>query len=179
MAILITGGTGYLGTELVRNLLQRDEDIVIFDIAPRLEVLEGLKGNIKVVYGDLKVWPEVINAVKENEVNGIFHLGGLLGRDSEENPWASFQVNVAGSYHVLEAARLFGVKRVVFASSTGTYGLGAKGAVTDETLQRPTGMYGAGKLYIELLGRFYRRKYGLDFRCIRYSTVMGPGLVAN
>ena len=175
MSILITGGTGKIGLGLAHSLVERGEDVVLFDIAPRIERVADIRDKVKVVQGDLKVWPEVMNVVKENNIDGIFHHGSMLSLPSDENPWASFQTNVAGTMHVLEAARLFGVKRMVFASTEATYGLGTTGTITEETLQRPITMYGAGKLYCELLGRFYRRKFGLDFRCIRYFTVIFPG----
>ncbi len=176
MSILITGGTGFLGAGLARRLLARGEDVVLVDVVPRIERVADIKDRVKVVQGDLKVWPEVLNVVKENNVEGIFHLGAMLSLPSEDNPWASYQTNVAGTMHVLEAARLFGVKRVVFASSGATYGLGIGEVITDETIQRPINMYGVGKLFGELLGRFYRRKFGLDFRCVRYcGVVIGPG----
>lgn len=176
MSILITGGTGFIGVGLAHKMVEKGKDVVLFDIAPRSERVADIKDKVKVVQGDLKVWSEVLNVVKENNIEGIFHLGSMLSLPSEENPWASFQTNVAGTMHVLEAARLFGVKRVVFSSTGGTYGLGIGEVIDDETLQRPTTMYGAGKLYGELLGRFYRRKFDLDFRCLRYFAVMGPGV---
>ena len=176
MSILITGGTGFIGIGLTHKLVERGEDVVLFDIVPQSERVADIKDKIKVIQGDLKVWPEVLNAVKNNSVEGIFHLGSMLSLPSEENPWASFQTNVAGTMHVLEAARLFGVKRMVFTSTAATYGLGTTEVITDDTLQRPITMYGAGKLYGELLGRFYHRKFGLDFRALRYCAVMGPGV---
>ena len=175
MSILITGGTGRLGMGLAKELVERGEEVVLFDIVTREERLGDLKDKVKVVQGDLKNWPEVMNVVKDNNVEGIFHHGSMLSLPSDENPWASFQTNVVGTMNVLEAARLFGSKRVVFASTEGTYGLGTTGVITDETLQRPISMYGAGKLYGELLGRFYRRKFDLDFRSIRYFTVLYSG----
>jgi len=176
MSILITGGTGFIGIGLAQRLAERGEDIVLFDIAPRSERVADMKGKVKVIQGDLKVWPEVMNVVKDNNIEGIFHLGSMLSLPSEANPWASFQTNVAGTMHVLEAARLFDLKRVIFASTAATYGLGTGEVISDETLQRPITMYGTGKLYGELLGRFYRRKFGLDFRALRYCAVMGPGV---
>ena len=82
-----------------------------------------------------------------------------------------------GTFHVLEAARLFAAPQVLFASSIGTYrdDLG-DGPLDDTTLQRPTLLYGAIKLFGELLGRFYRRKYGLDFRGLRYPVIVAPGV---
>lgn len=175
MPILITGGTGFLGTSLARRLVERGEEVVLFATTPRLERLADIKDKIKFVAGDLKIWNDVLNAVRNNGIDGVFHMGGMLSTPSEKNPWASFETNVAGTMHVLEAARFFGVKRIFFASTSGTYGLGIGETVTEETLQRPTSAYGAGKLYGELLCRFYRRKFDLDVRALRYFAVTGPG----
>ena len=175
MSILITGGTGWVGTGLAHRLVERGEDVILFDIAPQIERVADIKNNVKVVQGDQKVWPEVLNVVKENNVEGVFHLGNVPG--SPLHPWAVREGNVAGIMHVLEAARLFGVKRVVFTSSMMTYSLGIPTeTITDETLQRPASEYGATKLYGELIGRFYRKTFDLDFRCIRYPNIFGPSV---
>ncbi len=176
MTILITGGTGFIGVGLAHKLVERGEDVILFDVAPRVERVADIKDKVKIIRGDLTVWPEVLNAVRENKVAGIFHLGSMLSGPAEDNPWMAFQTNVVGTMHVLEAARLFDVPRLVFPSSIGTYGMDIGEVVTDDTIQRPFTFYGAGKLYIELLGRFYMRKFDLDFRCLRYSTVVGPGI---
>ena len=77
MSILITGGTGWVGTGLAHRLVERSEDLILFDIAPQIEGVADIKNNVKVVQGDQKVWPEVLNVVKENNVEGVFHLGTL------------------------------------------------------------------------------------------------------
>ena len=79
-------------------------------------------------------------------------------------------------HHILEAARLFGVRQVMFASSVGTYGLGAGDTITDDTIQRPFTFYGCAKLWGEGVGGWYSRKYGLDFRSLRYAQMVGPGV---
>ncbi len=177
MSILITGGTGWVGTGLAHRLVERGEDLILFDIAPQIEGVADIKNNVKVVQGDQKVWPEVLNVVKENNVEGVFHLGNIPSSKNYANPWAVYEGNVAGIMNVLEAARLFGVKRVVFTSSIMTYGLGIPTeTITDETLQRPASVYGVTKVYGELIGRFYRKKFDLDFRCIRYPNIFGPSV---
>ncbi len=175
MSILITGGTGWVGTGLAHRLVERGEDVILFDIAPQIERVADIKNNVKVVQGDQKVWPEVLNVVKENNVEGVFHLGNAPS--SRLQPWAVYEGNVAGIMNVLEAARLFGVKRVVFTSSMMSYSLGIPTeTITDETLQRPASVYGVTKLYGELIGRFYRKTFDLDFRCIRYPNIFGPSV---
>ena len=177
MSILITGGTGWVATGLAHRLVARGEDIVLFDIAPQIEGVADIENNVKVVQGDQEVWPEVLNVVKENNVEGVFHLAVKHGGPSEDNPRAVYEGNVAGVNNVLEAARLFGVKKVVFTSSIATYGLGVPtDTITDETLQRPISVYGVSKLCGELLGRFYRKRFDLDFRCIRYPNIFSPSV---
>ena len=176
MSILITGGMGFIGVGLAHELVAKGQDVILFDIATRPERVADIKDNVKIIQGDLKVWPEVMNVVKDNKVEEIFHLGAMLSVPSERNPWASFQTNVAGFMYVMEAARLFGVKKVVFPSSVASYGLDTGEVVTDVTLQRPVTAYGASKVYGELLGRFYRRRFDIDFRSLRYGGVIGPGV---
>jgi threonine 3-dehydrogenase len=176
MSKLITGGTGFLGSQLAHLLVDRGEDVVLFDVNVNLNRLMEIKDKVKIIQGNLAVWPEVMNAVKDNNVEVIYHLGSMLSLPSEANPWGSFQANVCGTVNVLEAARLFDVAKVIFTSSLATYGLAVPKVVTDETLQRPTNFYGCGKVYCELIGRFYRSKFGLDFRTFRSPTLVGPGV---
>jgi threonine 3-dehydrogenase len=177
MTKLITGGTGFIGSELARILIQRGEQVVLFDIARNEHRYRDIKDGVKFVQGDLKLWPDVMQTVKKYNIEGIYHLGAMTSLPSEANPWASFEVNVMGTMHVLEAARLLDVKRVVFASTSDTYGLGIGDAITDETIQRPINVYGCGKLAGEIFGRYYRSKLGVDYRCVRISAaVMGPGV---
>ena len=176
MSKLITGGTGFLGSQLAHLLVDRGEDIILFDINPYWNRIKDIKAKVRVIQGNLGNWGEVLNVVKEYKPEGIYHLGSMLSLPSQANPWASFQSNVCGTMHVLEAARLFDVEKVLFTSSFGTYGLGLPQAVTDDTLQRPTSMYGCGKLYCEGLGRFYQTKFGLDFRTFRSPGLVGPGV---
>jgi threonine 3-dehydrogenase len=176
MAKLITGGTGFIGAELAHSLVGQGEEIVLFDVVPNWERIRDIKDKVKLILGNLANSFEVLNAIKENKVVGIYHLGGMLSLPSEANPQASFQANICGTMNVLEAARLFNVARVVFTSTFGTYSLGVGRVITDDTLQRPTTMYGCGKVYCELLGTFYRRRYALDFRSVRLPSIVGPGV---
>jgi threonine 3-dehydrogenase len=177
MASLITGGAGFIGAELAHMLVERGEDVVLFVRTVRKERIGDILDEVKVIQGDIGIGPHIFNAVKENKVTRIYHTGSMLATESDNNPWGSFQTNVGGVYNVLEAARLLDVERVMFTSTIGTYGYGVGSEITDTTLQRPHEMYGVGKLFGEGLGKFYRRRFGLDFRSIRYPTVTGPGVV--
>jgi threonine 3-dehydrogenase len=176
MPSLITGGSGLIGTELARVLANAGEEVVLFSRTMKAGGIGSLGKKIKWVQGDLGIAAHVYNAVKENNITDIYHTGAMLTLVSERDPHGSFQTNVVGTVNVLEAARLFGVKKFLFTSSVGTYGLELGETVTDTTIQRPVDFYGIGKLYCEGLGRFYRRKYGLDFRAVRFAAVIAPGV---
>ena len=178
MATLITGGTGFIGAEIARRLLAGGAtDITAFDISDSPRRLDEIADQVRVVRGDLGNFSQVLDAVRESSPRTIYHMGSMLSIPSDADPPAAFRVNAMGTYHVLEAARLFGVEQVLFASSTGTYAEGmTENFMDDLTLQRPRLFYGACKLFGENMGQFYRRKYNLDFRGVRYPPIVGPGV---
>ena len=176
---LITGGTGFIGSWLARMMMEEGLAVATFSRAKpaRHPILESFGPKWTHFSGSLERMSDVLNPVKESKPEIIYHLGGMLSIPSEGNPQASFGTNVVGMFHVLESARLFGVRIVVYSSTNGTYGLDLEGlgVIDDRTLQRPMTIYGCGKLFGELLGRYYHRKYGIDFRSIRLPAVVGPG----
>jgi len=174
---LVTGGAGFIGSSLAKMILDEGVDVATFDIKPSSPVLEPYGSKWTHFRGNLRDMSEVMTAVKESEPKVIYHLGGMLSTPSEANPQESFATNIVGMFNVLESARLFGVRMVVYASTNGTFGLDLEGltVIDDRTLQRPFTIYGCGKLFGELLGRYYNRKYAIDFRSIRLPAVVGPG----
>ncbi|MFC1946964.1 NAD-dependent epimerase/dehydratase family protein [Chloroflexota bacterium] len=176
MTKLITGGTGYVGSELARILVEQGNKVVLFDITINRFRIGDIANECKIIQGDLSNYSQVLNVVKENDVTEIYHLGSMLTNASDLNPWGSFQTNVIGTYNVFEAARIFNVEKMMFTSTFGTFGLLLDEVLTDVSIQRPITFYGCGKLYCEGLGRYYNRKFGLDFRSIRYAQMIGPGV---
>jgi threonine 3-dehydrogenase len=157
-------------------LVEKGEKVWVFDKFTPPQRFQGVADSIKTIPGDLSNFPKVMEAVKESAPQVIFHLGGMLSLPSNADPQSAYATNVAGTYHVLEAARLFQVPKVIFTSTIATYGLDIQKEVIDDfTLQRPLTMYGATKVFGELLGRFYRTKYQIDFRAVRFPAIIGPG----
>ncbi len=178
MTVLITGGTGFIGVEVARILLKKGEKRpVVFDINPSTKRLDEISDQVKLVRGDLGNFSHVLDVVQTANPSVIYHLGGMLSVPSDEDPAAALRANALGTFHVLEAAKLFNVSQVLFSSTIGTYGLDIQEEViNDYTLQRPQLFYGATKVFGEHMGLFYKRKYGLDFRAIRYPSIVGPGV---
>jgi threonine 3-dehydrogenase len=178
MSVLVTGGTGFIGAQVVRILIEQGEKrVVVFDINPSTKLLDDVADRVEVVRGDLGNFSHVLNVVKAFRPKVIYHMGGMLSVPSDADPAASFRANAMGTFHVLEAARLLDVAQVLFASTIATYGMDIREPVVDDyTLQRPQLFYGCTKVFSELLGQFYKRKYGLDFRGVRYPSIVGPGV---
>jgi threonine 3-dehydrogenase len=177
MSSLITGGTGIIGSALAHILVSQGEEVVLFNRSVRSSRLDDIAGRVTWVQGDVAEWPQVVAAIQGRNIENIYHTGAMLTMLSEQDPWGSFDTNVVGTRNVIEAARLLGVKKMMFTSSIGTYGLGICETVTDTTLQRPVDIYGVGKLYCEGLGRYYRQRFNFDFRSVRFAAVVGPGVV--
>ena len=171
---LITGGLGFLGSNLARQLLKQDQEVLLFDVIPGSKLIEDIKTEVKIVRGDLGNWAEVLDAVRGNHVDCIYHIGAVISEAAEDRPATAYMVNANGTFHVLEAARMFGAS-VVFASSTATFGPGLSHRVNEDTVQRPISMYGVTKAFAEKLGEYYHRRYKVNFRATRFPSVLGPG----
>ncbi len=176
MGVLITGGGGFTGSRLAEKFIQRNEKVIIFDMAFSDKQIKSTSDKITLVRGDISNWHEVFNVIKDYNIKTIFHLAAMLTVPSEANPWRSIDVNALGTYHVLEAARIFQVEKVLFTSSIGTYGVTQDTVVTNQTAQRPTNIYGISKVFGELLGLYYHKKFGIDFRGVRFPSLLGPGV---
>lgn len=174
MVHLITT-TNFIGRSLADLLVSEGEDVALFGDPVEPRKLGHLESRVTVVRGHLAHSNEVLDVVRETRPEGIFHLGQLFAKDSAEDPWEAYRTNAGGTYNVLEAARLFNVPKVIYFCTQGTYGPGISGELNLESPQRPPTMYGATKLMGELLGRVYHQRFGVDFRCIRFPPLFGPG----
>lgn len=170
--VLLTGSTGQIGVELAAMMRARygADNVVASDIkVPAGSLKEG-----KFVYLDVCDADSIHKVVVENEIDTIVHLASLLSAVGEKNPHLAMRVNVRGSENVLEVANQHKLK-VFIPSTIAVYGPSTpKDMTPDETVLRPTTIYGTTKVYMELLGEYYHRKFGVDFRSVRY-----PGIISN
>lgn len=176
MATMITGGAGFIGSCLAKLLIDEGERPVLFDIAPVQGPLTEQDGRFIFERGSLAHLPVVMDCVERHAIDRIFHLGGMLSLPSEQNPWGAFDANVVGTWNILEAARIKKMRQVVYGSTIATYSKDIPGDVIDDrTIQRPSSFYGITKTFGELTGRWYQRRFGLDFRGVRLPSIVGPG----
>ena len=172
---LITGGHGFIGYYVVKLLLDEGEQVVLFDVAPESRLTRGIKDNVKIVRGDLSNWAQVLDAVKSNAIHCIHHAGAPLPPVTEQHPAAAYAVNVTGTFNVLEAARLFDLKSVIYLSSLATFGRDVPPVVPNDASQRPPNMYGVTKVCGERLGEYYYTRFGVNFRAVRFPPIIGMG----
>jgi nucleoside-diphosphate-sugar epimerase len=172
--VVVTGGGGFIGSNLVRALLERGDEVRVLD-----NFSTGNRANldaldVEIVEGELRSYERVHNAVRKTEV--VYHLGALGSVPrSVQDPLTSSAVNVEGTLNVLLAARDEGVRRVVFSSSTSVYGSSRKLPTTEDTPPDPISPYGVAKLAAERYCISFSRVYeSFESVVLRYFNVFGP-----
>ncbi|MDP2728376.1 MAG: NAD-dependent epimerase/dehydratase family protein [Dehalococcoidia bacterium] len=182
MSILLTGGMGAIGSWVARELVEAGHRPVLYDSRADFTLIPDLAGKVDVVLGDLLDLPCLVRVVLERKIERIMHLAAMMPPQAQANPYLGFQVNALGTVHVLEAARIGGVRRVVYTSSKGVYGtIGGEHShpvyrpLSEDYPAWPNSVYGATKLAGEHMGSNYRRNYGLDFVVLRFGSTYGPG----
>ncbi len=172
-SFVVTGGSGFVGTQLVEALLHGGaERVVIFDksVTPAASSLAAKKPRVTLVEGDLsnaKLLQEMLSGV-----HGVFHLAVLPLGDCEKEPRRALDININGTFNLIEAAAQAGVGKVVYSSASSVYGDTLE--VMDERHSfHPSTMYGVSKLCGEFLFRPFAKK--LPFVVLRYMNVYGPG----
>lgn len=173
--VLVTGGGGFIGSNLVRGLLARGDSVRVLDnfSTGHRGNLEELAPEVEIVEGELRSYERVHNAVRGVEV--VFHLGALGSVPrSVQDPLTSSAVNVEGTLNVLLAARDEGVRRVVFSSSSSVYGPTREIPTTEMTTPDPISPYGVAKLAAERYCISFSRVYSsFESVVLRYFNVFG------
>ncbi len=174
MKILVTGGNGFIGHYVVRQLHEKGVGVVSFHRGPVPQYQEDLAGRVTFVRGDILNPLDLVEAVEKNGVQRIVHMAGLGGPLCQSNPGLAYEINILGTRNVLETARILGIDRVVYASSVALYGDVAGDRLVEESPKNPLSVYGMCKVAAEHLGFTYTENWGLDFVSIRPCMGLGP-----
>ena len=177
MTILVLGGTGFIGSRLTERLVNRGHKVICFDLYPDYAKVAHLD-NVEVFVGDVTHIEDLIDAVQKFQVRRIVNLAYILPPESEEKLQLAVRVNLMGMNNVFEAARLMGIKRVVYASSIAVYGLQSSYGdrqVTEEDDCYPETVYMSHKLWNEFMARKYMERYNIIIPGLRIANVSGPG----
>jgi UDP-glucuronate 4-epimerase len=183
MRILVTGGAGFIGSHLVEKLLAARHEVVILDdfndfYDPQIKHanIAGFVSDVTVCHVDLRDSESVRTLFHRAEVDAIVHLAARAGvRPSIQHPRLYYDTNVIGTLHLLESARMTGVERFIFASSSSVYGASKKVPFCeDQHLTQTLSPYGATKIAGEFLCSTYSHLYKMRVVALRYFTVYGP-----
>jgi UDP-glucose 4-epimerase len=173
MKTLVTGGAGFIGSNLVRLLLAEGHEVTVLD-----NLSSGYRRNldpfpeVRLIEGDVRDVGAVGRAVRGAEA--IFHLAASVGnKRSIEHPIEDSEINVIGTLRVLEAAQSMGARKVVFSSSAGIFGELKTLPIREDHPAEPISPYGASKLGAEKLCLVYSQLYPLETICLRYFNVYG------
>ena len=172
---LVTGGAGFIGSNLARFVLDAGHDVTVLDnfATGKPENLDEIRDRIELIEGDIRDRDAVDRAI--DGCSAVFHEAALGSVPrSVEDPQTSHDVNVNGTITVLEAARAAGVKRIVFAASSSAYGDQEQSPKHEGMVPAPISPYAAGKVACEVYMRGYAAVYGLETLCLRYFNVFGP-----
>ena len=172
MKALVTGGAGFIGSNVVDRLLQRGHDVVVLDDLSG-GYRENLPARVGLVVADVRD-AEAVQAAAAG-CSTVFHLAASVGnKRSIDDPRHDAEVNLVGMVSVLEAARANGIGKVVFSSSAGIFGELKTLPIDEDHPQDPDSPYGVSKLAAEKLALVYNKLHGMHNVCLRYFNVYGP-----
>lgn len=185
--IMVTGGAGFIGSHICRYLVDKDQDVLIYDNLneEQLSIVKKIRladtwNKLKVLNGDICDFPQLLQTIKENEIEKIVHTAAITFIPTAiKNPSLTFRINVEGAFNILEAARINDVKKVVYISTASIYGDFQKTLVDETHPLEAKDIYGATKLAADRLSMSYNRTYGLDVAVVRTTSVYGPGDLEN
>jgi UDP-glucose 4-epimerase len=168
---LVTGGAGFIGSNIVKRLLaQGKQPVVLDDLSSGYE--ENLLPGVKFIRGDVRDRDAVAKAMAG--CGTVLHLAASVGnKRSIDDPLTDASINMIGTLNVLEAARQHGIKRIVFSSSAGIFGELKTLPIAEDHPQDPDSPYGASKLAAEKMCLVYNKLHGMRNVCLRYFNVYG------
>lgn len=183
MAYLVTGGTGFIGSYVVRSLLRAGQRVVAYDLVPdenviRLVCSADELARINIVAGDILDVVHLYRVIKEHRIRRVLHLAALLSDISQSRPALSVRVNCDGLNNVFEAARFFELEKVVWISTGGVFGPAKwhkQEFVPDNGAHYPVHVYSACKSLNEFMAHHYYDSYGVNNTGLRFGMVYGFG----
>ena len=180
MNVLITGA-GLAGCHSARALAERGHQVMLFDVAPNVEYVRSVAGDLPVHQGDVRDLPDLAETMQREQVEVVIHTAYMIGDRLNQHPYSGLSVNIGGTIAVAEAARLTGVRRLVFAGTFGVFnwGLRPEAPVAEDFPVIGNAFYRASKIACEGILTSYAGKYGLQLAIVRFAQVYGIGHYAG
>ncbi|MBS3100941.1 NAD-dependent epimerase/dehydratase family protein [Candidatus Woesearchaeota archaeon] len=172
MKILVTGGSGFIGTYITSHLLENGHSVKILDLKE-----PGIK------HKNLEFVKKSILDKIANDIRGcdaVFHFAALLGVDnSDKKPLETMKINLEGSVNVFKSAIDAGVKSMIYSSSSEVYGEPRELPIKEDSVKGPVSTYGVSKLAAEIYAKAFNQEFGTGIRVVRFFNVYGPGQEAS
>jgi len=180
MKILVTGGAGYIGSFMVKRLLDLGRKVVVFDNLERGHK-EAIDKRAKFAQGDIKSFVTLKNLFSSEKIDAVMHFAGYISvEESVEKKDLYYQNNVEGSKNLLRAMMEIGsVDKVIFSSSAAVYGNSKKIPIPEDHPKNPTSPYGKSKLEVEEMLESFQKEEGLNFVSLRYFNAAGAAFDAS
>lgn len=173
MSILVVGGAGYIGSHMVKRLVEQNRDVVVVD-----NLSTGHRGavdkGVKFYEGDIRDHAFLKEVFDQEAIDTVVHFAAFsIVPESMEKPLKYFDNNTAGMVALLEEMRDHDVKRIIFSSTAATYGVPEKSPIEETDRQAPINPYGESKLMMEKIIKWADQAYGIKFVALRYFNVAG------
>lgn len=169
--ILITGGSGFVGSHMVKKFAEENNQVLVFDVR---EPQYHLEKNVEYITGDIFNMESLRSAVLRADV--VVHLVGLADSGAcQKDPYKSFRLNLLSLQNVLETCRAIGNKKVVFPSSAAVYGITEDLPIKEGFVPQPTNIYSWHKFLCEKMIQSYQKNYGIRYVILRFFNVYGKG----
>jgi len=174
MAILVTGGAGYIGSHMVHGLVADGEQVVVLDnLSTGFDW--AIAAQAKLVVGDIADQALVVRLIAEHGIDSIIHFAGsVVVPDSVADPLGYYRNNTVNSRALIECAVKGGVRNFIFSSTAAVYGNPAQVPVREDDQLQPMSPYGSSKLMTEIMLRDAAHAHGLSYVVLRYFNVFGP-----
>lgn len=173
MTILVTGGAGYIGCHVVRQLTEAGYKVVVFDNLSTGFVQALIHGE-ELIIGDLSDTSALNKAFEGHQFDAVFHFAAsIVAPESVEKPLPYYRNNTGNTVNLLDVSVKYGVKRFIFSSTAAVYGLPEKGMASEDTPTRPINPYGQSKLMSEIILQDASLAHGLRYLALRYFNVAG------
>ncbi len=179
MAYLVTGGTGFIGSHICRDLVREGHKVISLDIILDYTILNEIMtpeeiSSISFELGDTNDFLQLALLIKKYDIKKIIHLASPLHPFSDQNPAIASQTIIMGTVNVFEAARIFDLEKIVWASTVGIFG-NAEGLIANDQPHDANNIYTKGKSHCEFLAERYTNNFGVDQIGLRPTVVYGPG----
>jgi len=176
MKILVTGGAGYIGSFMVRRLLENSDTVVILDSLEK-GYDQTIPSDVTLEKGSLLNKDFLSDLLRRHKFDAIIHFAAYISmKESMEDPYKYFENNTYGALNIIEQARVHDIKKFVFSSTAGVYGNPQEVPIPENHPKNPTNSYGESKLMTEHILEWYKTIFGFNYVVLRYFNASGAAL---